>query len=272
MSIGSQIGLFRRNADMTQAQLAEAVEVSFQAVSSWERDEYQPDIQHLQRVARTLHTTLGVLTEEFDRPNWTESERYFSEEHMYTFVKSAAAANGWEQTLRALPCMKKWHAGQVRKGAAAVPYIIHPLTMACHALAMGIADDELLAVILLHDVVEDCGVSREELPVSAEAADAVMLLSWPAGAEKPTARAAYYAGIAGNPTACIAKCLDRCNNLSTMAFGFTHEKMATYVAETETHVFPLLRLLKEVYVRYNSAAWLLSYQITSLLETYKRIL
>ena len=48
--------------------------------------------------------------------------------------------------------------------SAQIPYINHPFTMACHALAMGLEDDELIAALLLHDVVEDCGVSAEELP------------------------------------------------------------------------------------------------------------
>ena len=56
------------------------------------------------------------------------------------------------------------HEGQQRKSGE--PYIVHPLTMACNALALGIRDDKVVATILLHDVCEDCDVSLKELPIS----------------------------------------------------------------------------------------------------------
>ena len=43
MSIGSQIAKRGKELGMTQQELAESLDVSFQAVSSWERDEYLPD-------------------------------------------------------------------------------------------------------------------------------------------------------------------------------------------------------------------------------------
>ena len=51
--------------------------------------------------------------------------------------------------------------------------------MACHALAMGLEEDELLAAILLHDVCEDCGVPPGELPVCEEVRRIVALVTKP---------------------------------------------------------------------------------------------
>lgn len=49
------------------------------------------------------------------------------------------------------------HAGQVRKGTT-IPYVVHPLAVS--ALVVEFAGDEDHAIAgLLHDVVEDCGVS-----------------------------------------------------------------------------------------------------------------
>ena len=272
MSLGSQISALRKNAGMTQAQLAEAVDVTFQAVSSWEHDDYQPDVAHLLLLTKALNTTVGTLVEEFDRPNWVSNERLFNEEHMYTFIKSAAVSKGLRQTIQALPLMKEWHSGQIRDGAEGVPYIIHPLTMACHALAMGVDDDDVIATIILHDVVEDCGVDARNLPVNDTVREAVVLLSYPKGVDKAKIKPAYYAGIIDNPIPCLVKCIDRCNNLSTMASGFKKDKMAIYVSQTEKFVFPLLQKLKDTWVQWNIASWLLSYQIKSLIETYKCIL
>ena len=48
MSIGSNIKAFREDRKLTQEQVAEALGISFQAVSSWERDEYNPDTDKLE--------------------------------------------------------------------------------------------------------------------------------------------------------------------------------------------------------------------------------
>ena len=74
-----------------------------------------------------------------------------------------------------------------------------------------------------------------------------------------------------NPLACMIKCIDRCTNLSCMASGFTKKKMTSYVVSTEQYVLPLIEQVKAV-SEWNNAAWLLKYQMTALLETFKRLL
>lgn len=53
------------------------------------------------------------------------------------------------------------HDGQLRKGGA-LPYLIHPMETAAIAATMT-NDPDVLAAAVLHDVVEDCGVSEREL-------------------------------------------------------------------------------------------------------------
>jgi len=61
------------------------------------------------------------------------------------------------QTLeRAIAIAATAHAGQVDKGGA--PYILHPLKV---MLRMSSLEERIVAV--LHDVVEDCGISLEDL-------------------------------------------------------------------------------------------------------------
>lgn len=61
------------------------------------------------------------------------------------------------QTLeRAIAIAATAHAGQVDKGGA--PYILHPLKV---MLRMSSLEERIVAV--LHDVVEDCGISLENL-------------------------------------------------------------------------------------------------------------
>lgn len=53
------------------------------------------------------------------------------------------------------------HDGALRKGTT-LPYIVHPAEVA--AIAATLTDDpEILAAAVLHDVIEDCGVTEEEL-------------------------------------------------------------------------------------------------------------
>lgn len=63
--------------------------------------------------------------------------------------------------LRALELATKAHAGQKRKYDAA-PYITHPIEVA--EIVGRTTDDEItIAAAFLHDVVEDCGVTLEEI-------------------------------------------------------------------------------------------------------------
>ena len=73
-------------------------------------------------------------------------------EKMYTYIKGYATGAGMKETLKALSFAREKHSGQKRKDGQ--PYIVHPLTMACNAVGMGIRDDAVVATILLHDVPE----------------------------------------------------------------------------------------------------------------------
>jgi len=55
------------------------------------------------------------------------------------------------------------HKGQRRKGAAAEPYINHLLEVAELVSSVQPADTNLIIAALLHDTVEDAGVTKEEL-------------------------------------------------------------------------------------------------------------
>lgn len=62
---------------------------------------------------------------------------------------------------RAVAFAEKAHRGAVRKGSG-IPYITHPLEAAV-IVASITQDQELIAAALLHDVIEDAGVTRDEL-------------------------------------------------------------------------------------------------------------
>ena len=276
MQIGERIQKLRKKQGLTQASLAKRLFVTPQAVSQWERDITIPDTDKLADIAAALHTTVNKLTDgEAAGQDWTIADALFSPEHMYSRIAVTSELEGLRETSAALRFMKKAHEGQYRKPSlfsdVKVPYIVHPLMMACHAHALGIREDAILATILLHDVCEDCGVAPEELPFAEEVREAVKLLSFQVMPDetKADAKKRYYAAIAENRIARIVKILDRCNNISTMASSFTQKKLVAYVDETETYVMPLLEQAKYAIPEYADAFYLLKYHMRSVLESIK---
>jgi len=138
---------------------------------------------------------------------------------------------------------------------------------------MNIIEDEIIAACLLHDVIEDCGVKLEELPVNSETKELVDLLT----CEKTTPEnrqeilESYYKKICKNPKASLIKCMDRCNNLTTMSWGLSRERIYRMISETEEYFPALIKTIKET-TEYNNAAWLLKYQMESMLDIYKRLM
>ncbi len=279
---GFKIKQLREALGLTQKDLAEKLYVTVQAVSQWENGKTQPDSDRILQLSKILGTTSDVLLDESveGTVSWQLSDQMFSEEHMYSKLKAFAQAEGLHETYRALPYMRECHAGQsrdlVRGSKQSVAYIVHPLTMACQAHAMGLCEDAVLATALLHDVCEDCGIEPESLPFSAEVKLAVGLLTKRKERfqelGRPAALAEYYDGIRSNRIAMLVKCLDRCNNLSTMAASFTAKRMTRYIVETEEDILPLLEEIKSRYMDWNDVAFLLKYQMLSLLETQKALL
>jgi (p)ppGpp synthase/HD superfamily hydrolase len=62
---------------------------------------------------------------------------------------------------RALDFANEKHKDQIRKGSH-IPYVFHLTDTACYVAQLG-CDEEMVAAALLHDSVEDVGVSYEEI-------------------------------------------------------------------------------------------------------------
>ncbi len=205
---------------------------------------------------------------------WELEYEQFSIGGIYRYISEKAAASGLSQTLDALPYVCSMHEGQFRKGECELPYIIHPMTVAAHALALQINDDTVIASCLCHDVCEDCKdengnrISVETLPVGEEAKTAVLLLTKKSG--KEFVKKEYYDNIKNNKTALIVKILDRCHNISKMATGFSKERIGEYIAETEEYVFPLIDTVEDRYPEYREKMFIIKYHMLAVMESLKR--
>ena len=272
MTLAERLVASRKAGGYTQSEIAEKLGVSFQAVSLWERGETTPELDKLVELASLFGVSLDWLIagrqEERILPEFEELllDRLFDEQHMYTYVKTYANVREMPQTVKALAFAREQHKGQVRKGRDNVPYIYHPLLMACHALALGLDDDDIVAASLLHDVCEDCGVSPDELPAGDTVKTAVRLLTKEPGYDEEE----YYRSISENQIATMVKLLDRCSNVSGMAAGFFRDKLAEYIRETERLVYPLLDRAKTEYPMYSNQLFLIKYHMSSVVEAVKR--
>ncbi len=206
---------------------------------------------------------------------YVRHEPYFDTDALLEEVRDFAKGEHLAITNQALDYMEKQHKGQFRKKSrfsdVKVPYINHPLMMACHMRALGISYDALMAVALLHDVVEDTGVTLDELPFDDEVKRMVGLLTFtqPEGQTRAEAKAVYYDKMAFDDRVVFVKLLDRCNNVATMVSAFTPEKLDEYIRETETFIFPLADAIIRKHTILSGPTTVLKYHMISVIETIK---
>ena len=113
-------------------------------------------------------------------------------------------------TNRALRIAYEAHAGQLDK--CGVPYVFHP-----YHLAEQMPDEATTCAALLHDVVEDTGITLDELARSfpADVVDAVRLLTH----EEDVPYLDYVRAIATHPIARTVKRADLLHNLDDTRFA-----------------------------------------------------
>ena len=191
----------------------------------------------------------------------------YNHEKMFTYIKGYASGAGLKETQKALTFARAKHEGQLRKSGQ--PYIVHPLTMACNAVSMGIREDTVIATILLHDVCEDCGVGLAELPVNDVVRHAVDLMTFRVmeGETKQIAKNRYYNLLLQSREAALTKLIDRCHNVSSMAGTFSVAKLKAYIDETRQYVLPLLRKVKDTHPEDSEVLFLLKYHIVSVVDS-----
>lgn len=269
----------RINAGMDSEEAAKKLHVTKQILELWEAGSEEPSLEQLRELAKLYRVTTDWLLSgkktsvEVEEVTSNLSDRMFCEVKMAAYVNAYCTAKHLYQTMQALAFAKEKHRGQFRKpghSTEKIPYISHPLTMTCHALALGLEDDDLLSACLLHDVCEDCDVEIEELPVNERTKEAVRLLTKPENFTRSEEdETQYYGRIGENPIALMVKLLDRCNNISCMATSFSDKWMAEYIKETQDYIKPLLNKARKEYPEYTNQLFLIRYHMNSVLEALK---
>ena len=170
-----------------------------------------------------------------------------NEATMFTYLRGRLDGPGFEQSRAALVFARKAHNGQTRKDGA--PYIVHPLSMACDAIACKGATDEIVATILLHDVCEDCNIPLSALPVNDIVKQGVKLMTVRAyeGEEKLETKRRYFHELLDSKEAIICKAFDRYANLSDADGALSEEAIVKNIIETHELLMPMLKEAKYEY-------------------------
>jgi (p)ppGpp synthase/HD superfamily hydrolase len=121
--------------------------------------------------------------------------------------------------IRALELAAMWHEGQLRKHPEErIPYIAHPAGVGFLLQRAGF-DDEVIAAGILHDVIEDCGVTPEQLieSMGQRVTDLVLGVTEPKDATWEERKRVYVKNLAEAPVESLAiACADHIYNIRSM--------------------------------------------------------
>lgn len=139
-------------------------------------------------------------------------------------------------TNRALRIAYESHAGQLDK--CGVPYVFHP-----YHLAEQMPDEATTCAALLHDVVEDTGITLDELARSfpTDVVDAVRLLTH----EEDVPYLDYVRAIATHPIARTVKRADLLHNLDDTRFAGQADVPKRDIARRRKKYTAALAILEE---------------------------
>ena len=122
------------------------------------------------------------------------------------------------------------HDGMVRRGST-TPYIIHPMEAAAIAATLT-RDEEVIAAAVLHDVMEDCGVSLEELRerFGERVASLVETESQTPGADWLARKRETIEKLSrGDRAACILALADKLSNMRAIRRDYAREGEAMFL-------------------------------------------
>ncbi len=191
----------------------------------------------------------------------------YDEEKMFTYLRGFLRGANFRESEKALGFAREKHSGQTRKDGQA--YIVHPLFMACYAVALRGVTDDIIATILLHDVVEDCGVPLSALPVNDNIKRGVKFMTIEPfeGEEKVETKRRYFNELLESKEALICKGLDRFMNLSTAEGVMSEESIVKNVVETHELLMPVLKRAKNKYPELSDALHIIRINLRVLYTT-----
>jgi len=193
-----------------------------------------------------------------DLPEWWSRDP----ERVLALLKARVAdtlpRDGVSLVLAAADAAAALHRGQQRAGGE--PYVVHPWRVALSLIAeLEVRDPRVVAVALLHDVLEDTPASVDQLgrQFGSEVARGVQALtrSHSRGGRADRSTDPYVQGIvAAGATAVLLKLADKLDNIRDALYHPSGEKTRLYVREAENVYLPLARWLGDERLRHKVQA------------------
>lgn len=194
-------------------------------------------------------------------------------EKMKIALRAWLQGRGYFKALRAMDFAESLHTGTRKDGS---PEFSHQVSQALYAITMIDSlskPEETICVILLHDTVEDKGVTYKQLfeMFGKIIADATLKMSKVVdGIRLPDE--IYYKVLPTCEIASAAKGFDRVHNLMTMLDGFKPEKQASYIKETLDKVVPMLKLARRSFPEQYPVYENIKFVMTNQVRLYKTLL
>ena len=184
---------------------------------------------------------------------------------MYTYLRGFLVGAQMNEAVRALQYARDKHAGQTRKDGT--PYIVHPLSMACYAVALGLRDENVICTLLLHDICEDCNVEVDALPFNSAIKTGVRYMTvkkFATDKSKIETKRRYFRELLESKESLLCKAFDRYNNLCGMPFALSRDAIGKNVAETEILLLSTLKEAKEKWAELSDILFILRNNIRSV--------
>lgn len=162
--------------------------------------------------------------------------------------------SNWHVALKAMEMGLEAHSGERKNGN---PEFSHQMFQAQFARTLPglMSPEETLAVIFLHDIVEDHNVPISTIyaEFGTEIGLGVDLMSDVDAQGNPRPPENYYPAMVASPLASIAKGIDRMHNFQSMIGVFTREKQERYIEETREHILPMMKAARKRYTQQEPA-------------------
>jgi len=158
------------------------------------------------------------------------------------------------------------HAGQKRNNGR--DYIDHPIEACEYLINLGIRSDELLATVMLHDVIEEQPEMLNK--IKPKFGPVVFELVIQLTKSKGESDEKYFAGIT-DPRAVIAKGVDRISTISDILDVFDNFRLRRYIQETENYVLKLLKKTRKEDVQFGDQIRVIEFFIERFILLVKEI-
>lgn len=187
-------------------------------------------------------------------------------EKLEMFIKGFCSDrfNPKPETARALGFARTLHGNQKRDDGRL--YIHHPLFMACLGICLGLTDDELIAITLLHDVCEDTTCDVDDLPFNKSVQEGVHRLTFKVreGQDKREAKHEYFDQLTYSYHVFVIKALDRLYNLCTAVGAISQQRIVNNILETHQMFLPRFPLAQEYFPEYTQPLFVLENLLRAL--------